>query len=93
MVVITRNVCGQLAAPEVLHTALARAHVCVLLKPLAFGCRWGLACIYRPNREFWISLGVVCDDKVAKAKELLGETEEGVATGGLHKVQYASHCI
>eukprot|EP00903_Cladosiphon_okamuranus_P015664 g14466.t1 len=38
-----------------------------------------------PNREFWISLGVVCDDKVAKAKELLGESEEGVATGGLHK--------
>lgn len=31
----------------------------------------------------------MCDDKVAKAKELLGETEEGVATGGLHKV---SHC-
>lgn len=45
-----------------------------------------LAGICRPNREFWISLGVVCDDKVAKAKELLGETEEGVATGGLHKV-------
>lgn len=40
----------------------------------------------RPNRDFWRSLGVVCDDKVAKAKELLGETEEGVATGGLHKV-------
>ncbi|CAM9186514.1 unnamed protein product [Pylaiella littoralis] len=38
-----------------------------------------------PNREFWMSLGVVCDDKVAKAKDLLGETEEGVATGGLHK--------
>ncbi|CAM9269242.1 unnamed protein product [Scytosiphon promiscuus] len=38
-----------------------------------------------PNRDFWLSLGVVCDDKVAKAKELLGETEEGVATGGLHK--------
>lgn len=33
-----------------------------------------------------MSLGVVCDDKVAKAKDLLGETEEGVATGGLHKV-------
>lgn len=48
-----------------------------------------LACTCRPNREFWISLGVVCDDKVAKAKELLGETDEGVATGGLHKV---SHC-
>ena len=28
----------------------------------------------------------MCDDKVAKAKELLGEAEEGVATGGLHKV-------
>ncbi|CAM9859257.1 unnamed protein product, partial [Hapterophycus canaliculatus] len=28
-----------------------------------------------PNRDFWLSLGVVCDDKVAKAKELLGETE------------------
>lgn len=42
--------------------------------------------VRRPNREFWLSLGVVCDDKVAKAKELLGETEEGVATGGLHKV-------
>lgn len=40
----------------------------------------------RPNRDFWLSLGVICDDKVAKAKELLGETEEGVATGGLHKV-------
>lgn len=33
-----------------------------------------------------MSLGVVCDGKVEKAKELLGETEEGVATGGLHKV-------
>lgn len=40
----------------------------------------------RPNRDFWLSLGVVCDDKVSKAKELLGEAEEGVATGGLHKV-------
>ena len=29
---------------------------------------------------------MVCDDKVSKAKELLGEAEEGVATGGLHKV-------
>eukprot|EP00904_Undaria_pinnatifida_P005010 jgi/Undpi1/1639/HiC_scaffold_11.g05029.m1 len=38
-----------------------------------------------PNRDFWLSLGMVCDDKVSKAKELLGETEEGVATGGLHK--------
>ncbi len=47
-----------------------------------------LPCWYRPNRDFWIALGVVCDDKVAKAKELLGETEEGVATGGLHKVRW-----
>lgn len=36
-----------------------------------------------------MSLGVVCDDKVAKAKELLGEADEGVAAGGLHK---ASGC-
>lgn len=40
----------------------------------------------RPNREFWEALRVVCDDKVAKAKALLGENEDGVATGGLHKV-------
>ncbi|CAM9158107.1 unnamed protein product [Ascophyllum nodosum] len=38
-----------------------------------------------PNREFWASLGVVCDDKVVKAKERLGEAEDGVAAGGLHK--------
>lgn len=36
--------------------------------------------------EFWLSLGVVCEDRVAKAKDLLGEAEEGVASGGLHKV-------
>lgn len=29
---------------------------------------------------------MICDDKVAKAKVLLGEADEGVATGGLHKV-------
>lgn len=29
---------------------------------------------------------MICDDKVAKAKALLGEAEEGVASGGLHKV-------
>lgn len=42
----------------------------------------------RPNREFWVSLGVVCDDKVekAKARERLGEAEDGVAAGGMHKV-------
>lgn len=42
----------------------------------------------RPNREFWASLGVVCDDRVekAKARERLGEAEDGVAAGGLHKV-------
>lgn len=30
----------------------------------------------------------MCDDKVAKAKELLGEAEDGVATGRLHKVSH-----
>lgn len=33
-------------------------------------------------------MGVVCNDKVekAKARERLGEAEDGVAVGGLHKV-------
>lgn len=34
-----------------------------------------------------MALGVVCDDKIVKAKAQLGETEDGVAAGGLHKVQ------
>lgn len=86
MFVFTRNACGQLPAPELPHAALASAHFFVVLTPVGVLGRWCLACNCRPNREFWMSLGVVCDDKVAKAKELLGETEEGVATGGLHKV-------
>lgn len=47
---------------------------------------WSFPSHARPNREFWVALGVVCADKIGKAKALHGEAEEGVAVGGLHKV-------